>query len=196
MRMSFVESGCCILVALIAALGSASAAEGAPRATLTLDQLSFVSSSDGSILEVPAGGTIGLRFSEASGGDIWRFVVRPEDVRLEPARSADGSETIDYSLAGPASGVMRTTDSGASVVLEATISAKANDGQAVSYTIRFTTERTTSVARSGESVVVSGMRVVPNARYVQLVGATANSGNDGSRPIHVVLSGTFDVLPF
>ena len=196
MKTSFLAIVCCVLVTFPGVVGSASAAEGAHQATLTLDQLSFISSSDGSILKVPAGGTIAFSFSEASSGGTWRFVVHPEDLRLEPAKSGDGSEIIDYSLAAPASGVMRTTDSGASVFLEATVRAKANDGHAVSYPVRFTTESATSIARSGESVVVSGMRVVPNARYVQLVGATANSGNDGSRPIHVVLSGTFDRLPF
>lgn len=65
--------------------------------------------------------------------------------------------------------------------------------------LEFTTEHAQAQsADASKSVAVDGLRIVPAARYVQLVGAVQNPTRATPAPgaaTYTVLSGTFDWLP-
>jgi hypothetical protein len=67
------------------------------------------------------------------------------------------------------------------------------------YSMPFTTETVVSRSLDGNAeIAVQGARLVRGARYVQLVGATANKANARPEPgaaVYAVLSGTFDWVP-
>jgi hypothetical protein len=63
--------------------------------------------------------------------------------------------------------------------------------------VPFTTE-TVSTTSGGQTLEVTGARIVSGARYTQLVGATVDKPGsviDPGAPVYTVLSGTFDQLP-
>jgi len=65
------------------------------------------------------------------------------------------------------------------------------------YSVPFTTE-TATASSGGHTLSATGVRIVPGARYVQLVGATVNKPDAVPQPgtaVHTVLSGSFDRLP-
>jgi hypothetical protein len=169
-------------------------------ATLTLDGLSFISFGDNAALPI-AGSTIRLHFGQPSPDGSVSFRVDPADVSIAPIALADG-QTLQYAIAAPTSGVMRTSDGGRTLaftaIVAATLSGGSNNGT-YTYTIPFTTEHVSAPnLEHTESVEVTGMRVVNGAWYTQLVGATTNKENAFPEPgaaVYTVLSGQFDQMP-
>jgi hypothetical protein len=84
-------------------------------------------------------------------------------------------------------------------VVRATLDTGDARGGSYEYTIPFTTEsRSASDSAGSEQLAVDGMRIVENAWYGQIVGATTN--RDGAFPepgaaVYTVLSGSFDRIP-
>jgi len=166
--------------------------------TLTLDSLSFVSFQDEQVLPL-AGGRVRFHFgAPASDGSI-PFSIAPEDVSI-PEISLSSGETLRYGLASASSGRLVPSATGHIVQFSATVTATLIRGEeegTLSYGVPFTTE-TASATSGGRSVQVTGVRIVPAARYTQLVGATVNKPNAVPKPgtaVYTVLSGSFDRLP-
>lgn len=169
--------------------------------TLTLDGLSYVSFGDREILPLASGSTIRFRFgTPASDGSI-PFTIQPEDVSIDPIPLSGGG-TLHYGLAKSATGTMRMTETGRQVTFHADVTATlARDGEGgtFTYSVPFTTEGASAmnIAKT-ETVSVTGMRLVDEAGYVQLVGATVNRTNAYPKPgtaVYTVLSGQFDQIP-
>jgi hypothetical protein len=87
------------------------------------------------------------------------------------------------------------------VEFNATVTATLTDGEeqqgTFSYGVPFTTE-SVSGGSGSRNIQVSGARIPPGARYLQLVGVAVNKPNAEPEPgatVYTVLSGTFDQLP-
>ncbi len=166
--------------------------------TLTLDGLSYVSFQDEQVLPL-AGGSIRFHFgAPATDGSI-PFSIAPDDVSI-PDISLSTGETLRYGLASTSSGRLVPSATGLIVQFSATVTATLISGEeegTLSYGVPFTTE-TASASSGGRTVQVTGVRIVPAARYTQLVGATVNKPNAVPKPgtaVYTVLSGSFDRLP-
>ena len=87
------------------------------------------------------------------------------------------------------------------VEMNAVIAATISPGAAEPFTygMPFTTEKVVAQDLAGQlSIEITGMRLVEDVWYVQLVGATVNKANAYPKPgtaVYTVLSGTFDHLP-
>lgn len=184
-------------------LAHGSKAEAKP-ARLDLDGLSFVSFDGRETYQIPTGAHLTLRF-EASKGSSVAFTIRPEDVVIPPISMGGDSTTLTYALAGPAQGTLRRVGDEAAMDFSATVRATLRDaegapiGDALSYSLRFTTERAVASDVNGERTVeVEGAPVVEGPNYVQLVGAATNKPDAFPEPgvaVYAVLSGRFDWLP-
>jgi hypothetical protein len=169
--------------------------------TLKLDGLSFVSFGDRQVLLLPSGSQIKLHFSPPASDGSASFTIAPADVSIAPI-PLDGGQTLQYSLASPASGSMRPTASGRrldfNATIRATLSGGPNDGT-FSYAMPFTTEQVAAPSADGTpGVSVTGMRLVDSVWYAQVVGATTNKDNAFPEPgaaVYTVLSGSFDRVP-
>lgn len=168
--------------------------------TLTLDAFSYVSFQDEEILAFPSGSTIRFHFGEPAADGTIPFTVAPEDVSIGPIALSSG--TLEYVLAAPASGTMRSTADGRRIEFTASVAATRDSpdgGGTLTYTIHFSTESASSPNADGtRSVSVSGMRMVEGPKHVQIVGATVNRGDAFPKPsaaVYTVLSGQFDQVP-
>lgn len=171
-------------------------------ATLTLDGLSFISFGDREVLPIPSGSTLRFRLgTPTADGDI-PFTLSPSDVSIPPIAVASEGGTLEYTLAGPASGWVRKTADGRKVEFSASVISTLSTptgGGALSYSVPFTTESLVSRNLAGDRTIpVTGQRLVEGAWYVQLVGATPNKADARPEPgsaVYTVLSGRFDQIP-
>jgi hypothetical protein len=188
-------------LAFLVLLASASGAADPGLGTLTLDGLSFLSFDDRENLAIPAGSTVTFRFGQPKGDSV-PFTIQPGDVSIDPIPLSGGRGELHYALAQPASGVLTRGENGSILRFTATVKATLENGEnpgTITHVLEFTTEhaQARSLAAS-KTVAVDGMRIVPNARYVQLVGAVQNPTRATPQPgaaAYAVLSGTFDWLP-
>ena len=187
-----------LVTLMMAAVLSSSRARAETVGTLTLDALSYVSFQDQQVLSL-AGGTIRFHFGEPQSDGSVPFSIAPGDVSI-PDISLSGGQILRYALASGASGSLHPSATGQTVALNASITATLIEGEGEgtsTYAVPFTTE-TASASSDGQTVSVTGVRIVPQARYVQLVGATVNKPDAVPQPgtaVYTVLSGSFDQLP-
>jgi hypothetical protein len=117
-----------------------------------------------------------------------------------PEISLSNDRTLRYGLASATSGLLRPSKTGQIVEFNASVTAtliEGKDESTLTYAVPFTTEIATATS-GAKSVEVTGARVVPGARYTQVVGATVNKANADPKPgaaVYTVLSGSFDQLP-
>ncbi len=170
--------------------------------TLTLDSLSFISFGDRAVFAIPSGATLQLRFGSPQDDGSVPFVIHPDEVAIPPIALESEPGTLTYTLQGDAQGVVEQADSGLSVELTATIAATLEGAESSGtkiHTLRFSTASASATNLFGtESVSVTGMQLDPEARYLQLVGATTNPETARPEPgaaVYAVLSGTLDKLP-
>jgi hypothetical protein len=170
--------------------------------TFTLDGLSFISFGDQQIVLPDSGSTIVFRFETPSADGSVPFTIAPDDVSIPPVDLPDGSGTLRYALASPASGTLVPTSGGRRLSFTATVSATLSSSSVngtYRYTIPFTTESTSASSVDGaQTLSVTGMRLVDGAWYGQIVGATTNKANAFPEPgtaVYTVLSGSFDQVP-
>lgn len=185
------------MAVLVLMTGSVARSGAETVGTLQLDGLPFVSFQDERVL--PLAGTITFHFGAANVDGSVPFSIAPEDVSI-PEISLSSGETLRYSLASAAMGRLLPSATGRIVEFSATVNATVTQGEhsgTLSYSVPFTTE-TVSAQNGGQSVSVTGARIVSAARYTQLVGATVSKPNatlEPGAPVYTVLSGTFDLLP-
>lgn len=192
------------MTSLFAALCIVDPAQGETIATLTLDGLSFVSFGDREVFAIPSGSTVRFRFGAPSPAGSVPFTIQPADVAIAaiPLRGIDG--TLRYGLASTASGTLRRGEDGRLIVefrgaVAATLADSPEGSSTHTYSVRFTTEQAAAApAGGGRTIMVEGMRLVPGAGYVQLVGGATNKTDGIVEPgaaVYTVLSGNFDHLP-
>jgi hypothetical protein len=110
-------------------------------------------------------------------------------------------ESLRFTLANSAKGVMRLASDGRMIVeVDAYVAVTLDHPEAPGVKrlpIHFTTESAQARSLAGDRVIdVSGGRV--SGRGVQLVGTATNAEDDYPRPgapVYVMLSGAFDQLP-
>jgi hypothetical protein len=166
--------------------------------TLALDGLSFISFQDHQVLLL-SGSTIRFHFGTPQPDGSVPFTIAPDDVSIPDIPLPTG-ETLHYALASAASGLLHPNAAGHTVQFSASVTVTLSNGVETgsnTYGIPFTTE-TVAVSSGGQTLSVTGVRIVPAARYVQLVGATVNKPDAVPQPgtaVYTVLSGSFDQLP-
>jgi len=189
-----------VVVGGLVLAGATSAQENV--GTLRLDGLSFISLGDREVLPIPSGSSIRFRFGKPTDrGDV-PFTISPSDVSILPIPVPSEDGTLLYALAAPASGWLRSAADGLTLEFSASVRATLlapEGGGTLTYSVPFTTESLVSRSLEGDTEIpVRGARLVRGARYVQIVGATANKANARPEPgaaVYTVLSGTFDWIP-
>lgn len=185
----------------LAGLASGAAAEESVS-TFSLDALSFISFGDEQIVLPPSGSSIKFRFgAPASDGSI-PFTISPADVSIPPIALPSNAGTLQYSIASPASGSLVPTADGRKLKFTATVRATLSGtprAGTYEYVIPFSTESAAATNAEGtDPVNVTGMRLVDDVWYGQIVGATTNETNAYPEPgsaVYTVLSGQFDRMP-
>jgi hypothetical protein len=202
MVQNFFRKACmpiAIAVLSLTLISSANASEG----TLTLDALSFVSFGDNVKIPIPSGSTIKFVFGDPAPDGTISFTIQPEGVLIPPLDLPSGQGRLEYSLGSAASGSISPSSTGRVISfvgdIQAAFVGDESDSPPFSYSTPFTTETVAASDILGElSVEKSGLRMVENVWYVQLVGATTNKANAFPEPgawVYTVLSGQFDQLP-
>ena len=170
--------------------------------TFSLDGLSFISFGDQQILFPPTGSSIKFRFGVPAADGSVSFTIAPADVSIAPISLPGNAGTLRYSIASPVTGSLVPTASGRKITFTATVRASLSDtprAGTYEYEIPFSTEAAAASNAAGtDSVSVTGMRLVDNVWYGQLVGATTNKTNAFPEPgtaVYTVLSGRFDRIP-
>ena len=199
MRRKWISATLALGLAWLLA-GPAASAE--MTSTLTLDGLSFISFGRQQTFPIPSGSTIRFRFGEPNADGSVPFRIEPGDVSIAPISLAESGGELRYSLASPASGVMRTAEGGRRIDFRAAVDAtlvQAAEQGTYTYSMPFTTETLKAKSLGGDlEIEVTGMRLVDGVWYVQLVGATVNQANAFPAPgtaVYTVLSGRFDRIP-
>lgn len=172
-------------------------------ATLTLNDSSIVSFEDTEIYAIPPGSTIGFRFTTPVSDGSAVVSVRPSDVCMAPLSVSSSEEKLQFSLPESATGLLRREQDGRFVVeMRAIVNVTLvhPEGNSVrTIPIRFTTETAEGQNSSATtSVSVSGTRLNPSTRAVELVGTSMTSETGYPIPdaaVYVILSGVFDQLP-
>lgn len=195
---------------LVAALWLGGLASAAPIAraeefvaTLALDESSMLSFEDEEIYSIPSGSTIRFRFGTPVTDGPTVVSVRPSDVSMGPLTLTSSQEKLLFSLPDPATGLVTSEQDGSLVVeMKAIVNVTFVHPEGNSMTtipIRFTTEAVEGRNLSSTtSVSVSGTRLNPSTRAVELVGTSTTSETGSPVPdaaVYVVLSGVFDQLP-
>ncbi len=178
-----------------------SAADEPFLATLELDPFSIVSFGDQEVYPLPEGSKVVFEFSSSSGAGSFGFVVRPSEALIAPIPLRHADESLQFSLARTATGVMRRGDDGRLIVeIDAYVVVTLGHPDEPGWKklpIHLTTESAKARSRDGgHEIDVAGGRV--SGRGVQLVGTTTNAEDDYPKPgaaVYVVLSGVFDQLP-
>ncbi len=170
-------------------------------ATLTLDGLSFVSFQDREVYSIPAGSTVRFNFGTPSLGSV-SLAIKPSDVDMGPLTLRDGKGTMRFGLSQGAIGSARLGNDGVIMELVAEVVVTLlhpEQGGSKKIRLLLTTESAEGWNLGGtDKVSLTGMRMSPIARAIQLVGATTNAANDFPEPgaaVKVVLSGAFDKFP-
>lgn len=184
-------------------IGATARAEGAVS-TLELDSLSFVSFDARENFQIPSGASIVVRFHDSETGVIG-FTIEPAGVLIPPIPIGTGGRALQYALVSPASGMLRNSDGRLEMEFTAALRATVRDvdgqpvGEALSYTMKFTTQEASATDITGERTVrIEGVPLVGGPNYVQLVGAVTNKADAFPEPgvaVYAVLSGRFDALP-
>lgn len=197
-----MRAGILGVLALAAALApSVSRAQVPFVATLRLDPFSIVSFGDQEVYQLPEGSEIQFEFSAADGAGSLGFVIRPRAALIAPMTLKHEGESLRFTLAHSANGVMRLASDGRMIVeVDAYVAVTLDHPEAPGVKrlpIHFTTESAQARSLAGDRVIdVSGGRV--SGRGVQLVGTATNAEDDYPRPgapVYVMLSGAFDQLP-
>jgi hypothetical protein len=198
-----MRSGLLVALAGAVLLGSAPSVHAENTVgTFRLDGLSYVSFGDQQFLFPATGSTIRFHFGNANEDGSIPFTIDLGDVSIAPIPLPSGQGTLRYTIAAPAFGFLRPTETGRKIEFNAAIAATldAPEGSGTyTYSIPFTTETAaaSNVERT-DSVSVSGMRLVDGVWYAQIVGATTNKENAYPAPgaaVYTVLSGQFDQVP-
>jgi len=198
-----MRRGLLVVLAGAALLASAASARAEDTiGTFRLDGLSYVSFGDQQFVFPATGSTIQFRFGNPNEDGSVPFTIDLGGVSIAPIPLPSGQGTLRYTLAAPAFGFMRPTETGRKLEFSAAIAATldAPEGSGTyTYPIPFTTETATAsnVDRT-DSVAVTGMRLVDGVWYAQIVGATTNKENAYPAPgtaVYTVLSGSFDQVP-
>jgi hypothetical protein len=192
---------CAAIVALTALLPLAAGAEEPFVATFRLDPFSVVSFGDQEIYPLPEGSEIQFEFAPSGAPGSRGFSIRPSEALIKPMPLRGVGESMQFTLARTATGVMRRAPEGGLVIeIDAYVTVTLDHPDTPGWKrlpIRLTTESAQARSRDGRQVIdVAGGRVA--GRGVQLVGATTNSDADHPKPgaaVYVVLSGVFDRLP-
>jgi hypothetical protein len=170
--------------------------------TFSLDALSFISFGDQQILLPASGSSITFHFGAPAPDGSIPFTIAPADVSIAPIPLPGNTGTLHYSIAAPASGSLVPTASGRRLSFTATVRATLSDtprAGSYEYVIPFSTEAAAASNAAGtDSVSVTGMRLIDDVWYGQLVGATTNKTNAFPEPgtaVYTVLSGRFDRIP-
>jgi hypothetical protein len=172
-------------------------------ASLTLDGFSYVSFDDQETFLIPSGGTVRFKVGAPLADGSVPISVDPADVSVGPMTLRAGDEQLVFSLADRASGTVRLESDGRyRAELTATVRVALihpRDGGTAEYTIRFTTEGASAWnLKRTKQVSVSGVRIDPTSRSVQLVGGTTAQAGDYPQPgaaVFAVLSGVLDRIP-
>lgn len=188
-------------IALAVFLGGSAHAQGTVG-TLTLDGLSFVSFGNDEVLRVPPGSTLRFNFGNIEPDGSIPFTIAPADLDMPPIPIPSSSGSLIYSLDAAVSGVVTPTTEGRKIEFTASVNAtlaQPGGGGTYTYVMPFTTEYASASDITGTlTVALTGMRLVEDVWYVQLVGATTNRENAFPKPgtaVYTVLSGQFDQLP-
>jgi len=195
------ESAFVIAMLSILALAAPSLASEPFVATLRLDPFSIVSFGDQEIYQFPEGSEIQFEFPAAEGKSAIGFRVRPRGADVPPLHLRREGESLRFTLANRANGMMRRAEDGRLIIdLDAFVIVTLDHPDAPgskALPIHFTTEAAQAKSLSGHHAIdVTGMRVA--GRGVQLVGTATNEADDYPKPgapVYVVLSGAFDQLP-
>jgi hypothetical protein len=170
-------------------------------ATLRLDPFSIVSFGDEEVYQLPEGSEIKFEFPAAEGSGSLGFVIHPRDALIGRLPLQRQGESLLFTLARTATGVMRVGSDGRLIVeINAHVNATLDHPEMPGLTklpIHFTTESAKARSLAGDRVIdVAGGRV--SGRAVQLVGTATNTAADYPKPgaaVYVILSGVFDRLP-
>ena len=170
--------------------------------TFSLDALSFISFGDQQILLPASGSSITFHFGAPAADGSIPFTIAPSDVSIAPIPLPGNTGTLHYSIASSASGSLVPTSNGRRLSFTATVRATLSDtprAGSYEYVIPFSTEAAAASNAAGtDSVSVTGMRLIDDVWYGQLVGATTNKTNAFPEPgtaVYTVLSGRFDQVP-
>lgn len=191
----------CAIAAAVSIIIAVTPAYGNSTGTLTLDTLSFISFQENETLLLPAGSTLQFTFSTPNEQGNIPFTISPSGVSIDDVAIPGSGRDLEYGLASPASGVLRPTSSGYIIEFVGTVSASFSDkpGTTLLYSINFTTETTTATdTLHSFSIDITGLRLIDEVWYAQIVGAATNHENAFPEPgaaVYTVLSGTFDHLP-
>lgn len=173
------------------------------KTKLVLDGLSYLSFGDEQVFSIPVGTEIVFRFPDRPAADSISFEIHPDDLNLPAVSLRKTDEALQFGLAAPATGTLQlTTDGLATMSFDARIRVQLDhptEPGMQEVSIRFTTEASSARSLDGsKSIAVSGMRLHPNARAVQLVGTRSGQSTDypvPGAPVSAVLSGVFESLP-
>jgi hypothetical protein len=169
--------------------------------TLRLDPFSIVSFGDQEVYQLPEGSEIVFEFSAAEGTGSLGFQIRPRNALIAPIGLRREDESLRFTLARSAGGVMRLASDGRPILeIDAYVVVTLDHPESPGskrLPIHFTTESARARSLAGDRVIdVSGGRI--SGRGVQLVGVATNAEDDYPRPgapVYVILSGAFDRLP-
>lgn len=173
------------------------------KTKLVLDGLSYLSFGDEQVFTIPVGTEIVFRFPDRPAEDSIPFEIHPDDLNLPAVSLRKTGEALQFGLASPARGTLQLTKDGlATMSFDARIRVQLDhptEPGMQEVSIRFTTEASSARSLDGaRSIAVSGMRLQPSARAVQLVGTRSGQATDypvPGAPISAVLSGVFESLP-
>jgi hypothetical protein len=181
---------------------SPTAQAGETVSTFTLDGFSFISFGDQQVVMPPSGSSIKFRFGTPAPDGSIPFTIEPSDVSIPPFSLPSKAGTIHYTIASTATGTLVPTSKGRRLDFTATVRATLSGtprAGTYEYEMPFSTEAAAAKNEAGtDSVSLTGMRLVENAWYCQLVGATTNKANAFPEPgaaVYTVLSGRFDQMP-
>jgi hypothetical protein len=192
-----------IAIALLLLLSPIPARSEEWKTKLVLDGLSYFSFGDEQVFSIPVGTEIVFRFPDRPAAESIPVEIHPDDLNLPAVSLRKTGEAFQFGLAAPARGTLQLTKDGlATMSFDARIRVQLDhptEPGMQEVSIRFTTEASSARSLDGaRSIAVSGMRLHPNARAVQLVGTRSGQASDypvAGAPISAVLSGVFDSLP-
>lgn len=196
---TLLVAGLCLGVLV---LGAAAGAQESV-ATLTLDDNSIVSFEETEAYSVQPGTTIRFQFSATTVEGRTAVWIALSDLSVGPLTLRSSDEKLLFSLAAPATGVVsRAEDGSLSVEMKALVNitlVQPEGSSMKTIPLRFTTETAEGQNLSGTTrVSLSGARLDPSTRAIELVGTSATPENGYPVPdaaVYVILSGTFDQLP-
>ena len=163
-----------------------------------------VSFDDQENYQIPNGARIAVRCHDSESSLIG-FTIEPSGVLIPPIPIGSGGRTLHHALVNPATGMLRSGDGHLEMEFTAVLTATVGDpegqpiGEALSYTMKFTTQEASATEITGERTVrIEGAPRVGGPNCVQLVGPATNKADAFLEPgvaVYAVRSGRFDALP-